>query len=135
VDYFIDKFNKKLGLNISGIDDEPKEIFLRYEWPGNIRELENLIERMMLLAKSDKLTLNEVPAEFIASLESSAATVAPDDKKPFKDAMRSHMENVERQMIIKCLEESGDNVTKAAKLLGLSRKGLQLKMIRYNLRK
>jgi transcriptional regulator with GAF, ATPase, and Fis domain len=49
--------------------------------------------------------------------------------------MRSHMENVERQMIIKCLEESGDNVTKAAKLLGLSRKGLQLKMIRYNLRK
>lgn len=135
VDYFIDKFNKKLGLNISGIDDEANEIFLRYDWPGNIRELENLIERMMLLAHGDKLTLNEVPAEFITSLESSVATAAPDDKKPFKDFMRSHMENVERQMIIKCLEESGDNVTKSAKLLGLSRKGLQLKMIRYNLRK
>jgi two-component system, NtrC family, response regulator AtoC len=135
VDYFVDKFNKKLGLNIAGIDDDAKEAFLRYDWPGNIRELENLIERMMLLAKGDKLTLNEVPAEFIASLESSLAMGAPDDKKPFKDAMRGHMENVERQMIIKCLEETGDNVTKAAKLLGLSRKGLQLKMIRYNLRK
>ena len=49
--------------------------------------------------------------------------------------MRNHMENVERQMIIKCLEESGGNVTKAAKELGLSRKGLQLKMIKYGLRK
>jgi two-component system, NtrC family, response regulator AtoC len=135
VDYFIEKFNKKLGLSISGIDDEPREIFLRYEWPGNIRELENLIERMMLLAQCDKLTLNEVPSEFISSVESSSALAEQDDKKPFKDIMRSHMENVERQMIIKCLEETGDNVTKAAKLLGLSRKGLQLKMIRYNLRK
>jgi DNA-binding NtrC family response regulator len=45
------------------------------------------------------------------------------------------MENVERQMIIKYLEESGDNVTKTAKSLGLSRKGLQLKMSKYNLRK
>jgi len=49
--------------------------------------------------------------------------------------MRTHMENVEKQMIIKCLEDSGDNVTRAAKQLGISRKGLQLKMIKYNLRK
>jgi DNA-binding NtrC family response regulator len=49
--------------------------------------------------------------------------------------MRDHVENVEKQMIIKCLEESGGNVTNAAKQLGLSRKGLQLKMIKYNLRK
>jgi transcriptional regulator with GAF, ATPase, and Fis domain len=49
--------------------------------------------------------------------------------------MRDHVENVERQMIIKCLEEQGGNVTNAAKELGLSRKGLQLKMIKYNLRK
>ncbi len=49
--------------------------------------------------------------------------------------MRTHMENAEKQMILQCLEESGGNVTRAAKLLGLSRKGLQLKMIKYNLRK
>ena len=134
IDYFIDKFNKKLGLAIAGIDDDAKEVFLRYDWPGNIRELENLIERMMLLARGDKLTLSEIPAEFITGIESSITT-SEGDKKPFKDFMRSHMENVERQMIIKCLEDTGDNVTKAAKILGLSRKGLQLKMIRYNLRK
>jgi two-component system, NtrC family, response regulator AtoC len=133
VDYFVDKFNKKLDLTIT-VDSEVKEMLLRYDWPGNIRELENLIERMMLLAKSDKLTLSEIPAEFITVMESSA-TISEEDKKPFKDFLRSHMENVERQMIIKCLEETGDNVTKAAKSLGLSRKGLQLKMIKYNLRK
>jgi DNA-binding NtrC family response regulator len=134
VDYFVDKFNKKLDLAVT-IDSEVKEMLLRYEWPGNIRELENLIERMMLLARSNKVTLSEIPAEFIIGMESSVAVSGEEDKKPFKDFLRSHMENVERQMIIKCLEESGANVTKAAKKLGLSRKGLQLKMIKYNLRK
>ncbi|MFZ1036929.1 MAG: sigma-54 dependent transcriptional regulator [Smithella sp.] len=134
IDYFVDKFNKKLDLAIT-IDSEVKEMLLRYEWPGNIRELENLIERMMLLAGSNKLTLSDIPEEFISSMEGSMATSGDEDKKPFKDFLRSHMENVERQMIIKYLEESGDNVTKAAKSMGMSRKGLQLKMSKYNLRK
>jgi two-component system, NtrC family, response regulator AtoC len=134
-DYFIDKFNKKLGLTITGIDEPVMDLLMRHEWPGNIRELENLMERIMLLAKGDRLTLQEVPADFIAGMESATATIGDDNKRQFKDYMRSHVENVERQMIIKCLEESKGNVTKAAQQLGLSRKGLQLKMIKYNLRK
>ncbi|PKN17745.1 MAG: DNA-binding response regulator [Deltaproteobacteria bacterium HGW-Deltaproteobacteria-6] len=135
VDFFVDKFNKKLDLAISGMDNAVKEMLLRYRWPGNIRELENLIERMMLLAKSPMITTDEVPPEFKTSLEQDVAAGVDGDKKPFKDFVRTHMEDVEKQMIIKCLEESGGNVTKAAKLLGLSRKGLQLKMIKYSLRK
>jgi len=135
VDYFIGKFNRKLGLAVSGMDDQAKEIFLRHHWPGNIRQLENLIERMMLMAAGNILTSAEIPAEFSAGLESSTADSGEESRKPFKDFIRSHIEEAERQMIVKCLEETGDNVTKAAKLLGLSRKGLQLKMIRYNLRK
>jgi transcriptional regulator with PAS, ATPase and Fis domain len=134
VDYFMDKFNKKLELSVK-VDSEVKEMLLRYEWPGNIRELENLIERMMLLAKDNLITSQEVPGEFKAALDKIITTPVDDGKKPFKDYMRDHVENVERQMIIKCLEESGGNVTLAAKQLGLSRKGLQLKMIKYNLRK
>lgn len=134
VDYFMDKFNKKLGLSVA-VDSKVKEMLLRYEWPGNIRELENLIERMMLLAKNNLITSQEVPLEFKAALDKIITAPADNGKKPFKDYMRDHVENVERQMIIKCLEESGGNVTNAAKQLGLSRKGLQLKMIKYNLRK
>jgi two-component system response regulator AtoC len=135
VDYFVDKFNKKLELTISGVDDAVKEMLLRYRWPGNIRELENLIERMMLLAENPILTVGKVPPEFQANLERDVIALAGGDKKPFKDFMRTHTEKVEKQVIIKCLEESEGNVTKAAKQLGLSRKGLQLKMIKYNLRK
>ncbi len=134
VDYFTDKFNKKLELSVA-IDGEVKEMLLRHAWPGNIRELENLMERMMLLAKNNLVTGNELPSELKATLENSLAAQPADDKKPFKDFMRDHVENVEKQMIINCLEESGGNVTKAAKQMGLSRKGLQLKMIKYNLRK
>lgn len=134
VGYFLDKFNKKLGLSVS-MNDEVKELLMRHDWPGNIRELENLIERMMLLAKNNLITSGEVPAEFKDSFASVAKDSPAGDKKPFKAYMRDQIENVERQMIIKCLEECGDNVTSAAKKMGLSRKGLQLKMIKYNLRK
>ena len=135
VEFFVGKFNKKLALTIGGVDDAVKDMLLRYRWPGNIRELENLIERMMLMAKTPMITACEVPPEFKAHLEKEVEALTDEDKKPFKDFMRTHMENVERQMIIKCLDELEGNVTKAAKQLGLSRKGLQLKMIKYNLRK
>ena len=134
VDYFMDKFNKKLDLSVK-MDSEVNEMLLHYEWPGNVRELQNLIERMMLLAKNNLITSGEVPVEFKDAIDKIITAPADDSKKPFKEYMRDHVENVERQMIIKCLEESGDNVTNAAKKMGLSRKGLQLKMIKYNLRK
>jgi len=134
LDYFLDKFNKKQGLSI-GMDDEVKEKLLHYEWPGNIRELENFTERMILLAENNRITIKEIPSEYKDAIDKVNAIPVGSDKKPFKEYIRDHTGNVERQMIIKCLTESGGNVTQAAKKIGLSRKGLQLKMIKYNLRK
>ncbi len=135
IDFFIERFNRKLELAIRGADDTVKEVLLSHRWPGNIRELENMIERMMLLSKTDMITMDEIPPEFRARLDEASATASISDPKPFKDFMRAHMENVEKQLIAKTLEEFEGNVTKAAKKMGLSRKGLQLKMIKYNLRK
>ena len=134
-DYFIEKFNKKLDREIKHIDPRVKEIFGCYGWPGNIRELENLMERLVVMAGGDTIVLEDIPAEL--KLAASAPQVSGTDglEKPFKDVMKSHMEDVEKQAIVRCLEECGGNVTKAAQRLGLSRKGLQLKMIKYNLRK
>ena len=66
-----------------------KEMLLCYPWPGNIRELENLIERMMLLAKTPLITTDEIPLEFKAALEKDAFYGAKDEKIPFKDFMRA----------------------------------------------
>jgi DNA-binding NtrC family response regulator len=134
LDYFLDKFNKKLGLTVA-MDDEVKKKLLHHEWPGNIRELENLIERLMLLAENNRVTLREIPFEYKNAIDKDNVALADCDKKTFKEYIRHHTDNVERQMIIKSLEESGGNVTQAAKKMGLSRKGLQLKMIKYSLRK
>jgi len=89
----------------------------------------------MLLAQNNLVTVNELPAEFRKAMESAPAYQTENERKPFKDFMREQVENVERQMIFKCLEDFDGNVTQAAKQMGLSRKGLQLKMIKYNLRK
>ena len=134
-DYFIEKFNRKLDRSVKHIDSQVKEILVRYDWPGNIRELENFIERIVLMTAGDTITFADIPQEWKSAAEVLFISQPTGQKKPFKDFVKSHMEEVEKQSIIQCLEECGGNVTKAAQRLGLSRKGLQLKMIKYNLRK
>jgi len=135
VNYFVDRFRKKLGRDIQGLDDEVLDLFINYDWPGNIREMENLLERLVLMARGQTITLADVPGEIKQAVQEQA--LLPPEKKPsqFKEFIRSHTEEAERQLLVRCLEECGGNVTRAAQQLGLSRKGLQLKMIKYNLRK
>ncbi|MCL2669544.1 MAG: sigma-54 dependent transcriptional regulator [Syntrophaceae bacterium] len=122
--HFISKFSHKLGRAVEGIDSEVQERFLAYSWPGNIRELEHIIERLVLMAEGPLLTAQFLPPEMASSAAPSGS-----------EALKSHMEEMERQIIARCLEECGGNVTRAAERLGLSRKGLQLKMIKHRLRK
>lgn len=135
-DFFLDKFNKKLEKTIKEVAPEVKELFLAYEWPGNVRELENLMERLALMAKEDRIGSEDIPPELKNAPATSAALAYRETHpKPLKDFMRSHLEDLEKQMIIRTLEECGGNVTRAAQQIGISRKGLQLKMIKYQLRK
>ncbi len=134
-DYFVEKFNTKLNRNIKHIDSKVRKLFLHFNWPGNIRELENLIERLVLMTKGDNITIEDIPAELKSQGEAASISQLGDQNKSFKDIIKSKTEEIEKKMIIQVLEECDWNVTKAATQLGLSRKGLQLKMIKYNLRK
>jgi DNA-binding NtrC family response regulator len=134
-DYFIEKFNGKLDREVEHVDSRVKDVLVNYDWPGNIRELENFIERIVLMAGGSTITFEDIPPEWKSAAEAISVSQRGEQKKPFKDFVKGHMEEVEKQSIIHCLEEVGGNVTKAAQRLGLSRKGLQLKMIKYNLRK
>ncbi|HOD35971.1 MAG TPA: sigma-54 dependent transcriptional regulator [Syntrophales bacterium] len=132
--FFIQKFNRKLDRTVRGLDPAVEELFSIYDWPGNIRELENLVERLVLMARDETIRLSDVPPEVVAAAEDGAALKAADRKKPFKDVIREKTEEVERQMIVRVLEECEGNISKAARQLGLSRKGLHLKLAKYNLR-
>lgn len=133
-EYFLDKFNRKLEKDVKTIEGAVMDLFLKYDWPGNVRELENIIERLVLISSGGAIRREDIPPEVVAGFE-SPKTGEADKEKPFKEVIRDRMEDVERQMIESTLEECEGNVTQAAKRLGMSRKGLQLKMIKYNLRK
>jgi two-component system response regulator AtoC len=134
VSYFIEKFNRKLGRQIAGVDPEVMELLLDHDWPGNIRELENLAERLVLMAKGDQIVMGDVPAELIEAVEEKAQTAAPDEKRSIKELIREKTGDIEKQMIVKVLAECEGNISKAARQLGLSRRGLHLKLAKYNLR-
>ncbi len=135
ISFFVDRFRKKLSRDIQGLEEEVLDLFINYDWPGNIREMENLLERLVLMARGQNISLDDVPGEIRQAVYEQS--LLPPEKKPshFKEFIRSHTEEAERQLLVRCLEECGGNVTRAAQQLGLSRKGLQLKMIKYNLRK
>ncbi len=130
-EHFLGKFNRKLGRRIERLAPEVRDCLLAYPWPGNIRELEHLTERMVLMADKPLLTMVLVPPE----VAQAAAAPGSPAETPGRDILKSHMEETEKQIIARCLEECDGNVTRAAGRLGLSRKGLQLKMIKHHLRK
>jgi two-component system, NtrC family, response regulator AtoC len=129
---FIFRFNRKLSRNIQGISPQAMARLRGYKWPGNIRELENAIERAVLLSRGDEITEEDLPEEIMAS---SSRPPAPTEPRlgDLKEASRQAAGRVEIDMIVSALKKTGGNVTQAAKLLGLSRKGLQIKMREYDL--
>ena len=134
LDYFIGKFNRKLDRRVAGADPEVVDLLTDHDWPGNIRELENLAERLVLMARGETIVMGDVPAEILEAVEARAQAGAPDEKRSIKDLIREKTEDIEKQMILRALEECEGNISKAARQLGLSRRGLHLKLAKYSLR-
>ncbi len=146
VSHFLTRFNERLRKSVSGLADEAMAALLRYPFPGNIRELENVIERTVLLAEGPVIEARDLPPN-VAQLSSSPpppplrsqALPLGSSSRPLatslKDIVRQETERVEREMIQRALSDTQGNVTQAAKQLGISRKSLQIKMKELKLRK
>ncbi|MBN2384114.1 sigma-54-dependent Fis family transcriptional regulator [bacterium] len=135
IDYFLQKFNTKLGKQVVGFEDDARNMLMNYNWPGNIRELENVMERCILLSEGPKIIASELPQLLSRNGRDPIETDHDDGTVPsLKEAVKKHTQRVERGLIIRMLQETGGNITKAANLLGISRKSLQTKMKEYNLR-
>jgi two-component system, NtrC family, response regulator AtoC len=139
-DHFIAKFNDRLKKEIATITPEAIERLVAYQWPGNIRELENLMERTMLFCEGPDILVSDLPPEVAGAPVSAAASAAAsgDEARPapesLKEAVRAETERVERDLIQRALDATSGNVTQAARKLKISRKSLQTKMKELGLR-
>jgi len=141
--HFIEKYDRRLGKKVERVDAGAMEILVNYGWPGNIRELENVMERSVLFADGDLVTVAQLPetlrertpgaARPVAPLGALGAIAAPSGAS-MKDIVRQAQSELERTLISRALEETGGNVTRAAKKLQISRKSLQVKMKELGLR-
>jgi DNA-binding NtrC family response regulator len=122
---FIKEFNAKHKTSIEGISDEASELLKRYPWPGNVRELRNIIERAVVLTKSDWINSNVLPP-YIRS-----ATVS--DHRLVLDVGSTTMAEAERELIIRTLERTGNNKAEAARQLGVDVKTIYNKLKAYNI--
>jgi DNA-binding NtrC family response regulator len=134
VEHFVAKFNERLGVNILGVTPEAMAALMAHRWPGNIRELENLIERSVLLCENDTISLADLPGLIEDGIDSGPATDTLPDEMGLKQYVRVFTAKLERARIQRVLIEEGGNVTHASKKLGISRKSLQIKMKEYGLR-
>ena len=146
--FFVDKYAQRLKRDIRGLSPEAERVLQSHTWPGNIRELENVIERAMLFAESPVSGVAELPEAIRGAADSSSSaallappsTATPDEARSefsdvsLKDIVRKRTSELERHLIQGALEQTGGNVTRAAERLQISRKGLQNKMKELGLR-
>jgi len=139
--HFVEKFNARLKKSIKGLDSEAAQMLEVYPWPGNIRELENVIERAVLFCDRDLISTDDLPPEVRDVSDQPPAEVlaasTPTDAASsdgLKEQVKAAMSRLERDLIQKALDQTSGNVTHAARLLKISRKGLQLKMKELGLR-
>ncbi|HEY1087379.1 MAG TPA: sigma 54-interacting transcriptional regulator, partial [Archangium sp.] len=136
--HFIEKYNKRLNKKIEGISDEAMMLLKAWPWPGNIRELENLMERVLLFADGPRIEAKDLPEGVRGGMQAAptmaqGVTPAPGET-PLKDFLKQKQAEIEKSFIVQALAKTEGNVTRAAKLLQISRKSLQTKMKEFGLR-
>jgi two-component system response regulator AtoC len=135
VQHFVRRFNERLGMNVQTIDDDVMDALVQWSWPGNIRELENTIERGVLLAEDGRLSRDILPTAPTAPASGEGERPVPVDAGiGLKEYVRVHTVRLERDLILRSLGHESGNVTRTARRLDISRKALQLKMKEYGLR-
>ena len=129
VTHFIEQYNRKLKLDIRGIEADAMRVLLEYPWPGNVRELENTIERALVLSDGPKITADDLPTNITSPIIALDNPDLPDDEL----SVKKHSAILERRLIKQALERTGGNKTRAADLLELSSRALLYKIREYGL--
>jgi two-component system, NtrC family, response regulator AtoC len=127
VRHFVDRFNRRLGMHVTGVTPAAMRALVEYPWPGNVRELENVVERAMVLTDGPQLGMEQLPTLTAPITRGDAAT------SPLDLSVKRRTEDLERALIKEALERTRGNRTRAAKLLDLSHRALLYKIRDYGL--
>jgi two-component system, NtrC family, response regulator AtoC len=127
--HFIERGRERLGIEVDGIDADALELLTEYPWPGNIRELENVVERALILADGPRLTVEHLPAQIRTPDPTRRQLVLPDDDL----SVKRHSAELERILIQRALERTGGHRANAAEALELSERALRYKIKEYGL--
>jgi DNA-binding NtrC family response regulator len=127
VNYYVDTYNREFRKKVRGVEPNAMEALKTYGWPGNVRELRNVVERAMLLADGQTLTLGDVPVAAAAPVRLTEQVDLP--------ASGIDLEQLERSLVVQALSRSGWNQTKAAALLGLNRDQIRYRVEKFKLEK
>lgn len=125
-DHFLEQFSKKQGIRRKTLSPDAMEVLSNFVWPGNIRQLRNVIERLMIVIPGETIYIRDLPDEFTRSMRSVPASAVVTDGTQTID-------EIESKAIANTLKKFGGNKSKAAKVLGIGLKTLYRKIERYNI--
>ncbi|MDD3249153.1 MAG: sigma-54 dependent transcriptional regulator [Smithellaceae bacterium] len=122
LNHYLEKFSLENAKSFKGITAEARDLLLKYDYPGNIRELVNIMERAVVIARNDYITVSDLPFQYGSFSGAPAGT------------LRDSVEELEKRLIGEALAKAADNQTKAAESLGMSERMLRYKLKKYDLK-
>jgi two-component system, NtrC family, response regulator AtoC len=141
IEYFVQSFNKKIGRSISNVSNEALKLLIDHDWPGNIRELKNVIEHMIITTKGDVISIESLPTEIkgtkvnVDLASYSAASVSKEILPDFIGAKRELAARFEKDYLGKLLEKNNWNITQSAKEIKMHRSSFQRLMRKHGLQR
>jgi two-component system, NtrC family, response regulator PilR len=136
LNYFLKTYNERFSRNILGFEKDILELFINYTWPGNIRELENFVERAVALEKNEYIGVNSLPPELIYNIaekhthETDISSMLAEGDFDFSQ----YIDDMSKKIIIKALELNNSNIKKTAEMLRLNYRSLRYLLEKYNLK-
>jgi len=133
-DHFLAKYSEQMGKHVVGVSHDALQLMLRYDWPGNIRELENMIERAVALESTPSVLPDSLPPTIRGDVPRGAAGQPEDGLPDSGFDLEAHVKGIERGYIAEALKRAGGVQVKAAELLGMSFRSFRYYVKKYNLR-
>jgi len=126
INHFIERFSRENGKIIKDLTAEARDLLLKYDYPGNVRELINILERAVVITRNDYITSDDLPFK--------SSTLPQSSNKKVPGTLRESLEDLEKQLIDEAMSKATDNQTRAAEILGMSERMLRYKLKKYNLK-